>query len=445
MNVRIRHLRELLSTGYWFVPTVMTIAAGAIAWATLYLDRYYLGTNVAWLYSGGADGARTLLSTVAGSTITVAGVVFSITIAALTQASAQLGPRLLRNFMRDRGNQVVLGTFVATFLYCLLVLRTIHGKLDVGEAFVPQASVTGAVILAAASIAVLIYFIHHVSISLQAPSVVAAVRHDFHRTLRDLHADLERDPDPDAVRDQVEGRRRGEPACVVARTDGYLQAVDYPQLVEVARANDLLIVVEPRPGDYVIEGTTIARAWPATRCDASALRKLQVCLIYGDRRTPEQDVEFAIKQIVEVAVRALSPGINDPFTAINCIDSLASALAQVARSGLPRAARRDAQGIIRVLTTTTTFEGLVDAAFSQIRQYGASSVAVTLRLLEAIRSLAEVTTSEGQRAALLRHARMVYEQSQDATLIRQAGDRADAVERWEAATRAFAAAVGSPP
>src|SRR5687767_1515596 len=183
MRTRLHHLWETLTTGYWFVPAVMMLAAALAAFLLLYIDRTVIGARVGWLYVGGADGAKTLLSTVAGSVITVAGVVFSITIASLTQAASQFGPRLLRNFMRDRGNQVTLGTFVATFLYCLLVLRAIHGRLEDGVAFVPQASVTGAVVLAVASIAVLVYFIHHVSVSLQAPSVVAAIRADLDATI----------------------------------------------------------------------------------------------------------------------------------------------------------------------------------------------------------------------------------------------------------------------
>ena len=171
----------MVTSSFWFVPTTMTVVAAGSAIGMIEVDRTWLGPGVriGWLYSGGAEGARSLLSTVAGSVITVAGVVFSITISTLTQASSQFGPRLLRNFMRDTSNQIVLGTFVATFLYCLLVLRTIHGKIDDGASFVPQLSVTVAVGLAVASIAVLIYFIHHVSLSLQAPNVIAAARGDL--------------------------------------------------------------------------------------------------------------------------------------------------------------------------------------------------------------------------------------------------------------------------
>ena len=162
MTARLRHIWIVLTSGYWFVPMVMMLASTGLAFGLLYIDNELLGDRVGWLYAGGADGAKTMLSTVAASVITVAGVVFSITIAALTQASSQFGPRLLRNFMRDTGNQMVLGTFIGTFMYCLLVLRTIHGEVADRTAFVPQASVTGAMLLAVASLAVLVYFIHHV-------------------------------------------------------------------------------------------------------------------------------------------------------------------------------------------------------------------------------------------------------------------------------------------
>lgn len=450
MRIRLRHLWEVITTGYWFVPAVMMVSATALAFGLLYLDRVLVRSQGphGWLYAGGPDGAKTLLSTVAGSVITVAGVVFSITIAALTQASGQFGPRLLRNFMRDSGNQIVLGTFVATFLYCLLVLRTIHGESEGGGAFVPHASVTAAVLLAAASIAVLIYFIHHVSISLQAPAVVAAVLADLEGVLARLPDDqtgagVTIDPSADG-QDWPRGDRLppdfdATSVPVVAFREGYVQAIDYDELVAAAEACDLVLRLHYRPGDYLIESSTLLRAWPADRCPQDLPARVNAAFMCGRHPTPEQDVEHAVRQIVEVAVRALSPGVNDPFTAINCIDALGAGLCRVARRGLPGPDLFDGRGRLRVVTPVTTFEGLTDTAFNQIRQYGRTSVAVTIRLLEVIGICARQLTAPAQRQALLGHAEMVYRQSTEA--IPEPRDREDIRHRWEAVVRATADAA----
>jgi uncharacterized membrane protein len=434
MRTRLRHLWEVVTTGYWFVPTVMMLAAAGAAFLLLYIDRATIGARVGWLYAGGADGAKTMLSTVAGSVITVAGVVFSITIAALTQASSQFGPRLLRNFMRDTGNQVVLGTFVGTFIYCLLVLRTIHGKMEDGVEFVPQASVTFAVLLATASIAVLIYFIHHVSVSLQAPAVVAAVLQDMNDVIARLPVDQKGTGEPLAASDELPPEFHASTCPVPSVKQGYVQAVDYAGLVEFARGSDLILRVAYRPGQYVIEGTPLVHAWPADRGgNKEVAEHVNAAFICGRNATTEQDVEQALRQMVEVAVRALSPGINDPFTAINCVDALGSAICGVARRGLPGPHRYDGQGKLRLVAPVSTFAGVVDTAFNQIRQYGRGSVAVTIRLLEVLAICGRQVVNEDQRGCLLRHATMVYEDSREA--VTQPLDRDDVRARWEVAVR----------
>ena len=420
----------------------MVVAAAAMAFVLLYLDRKVMSVNgrLDWLYGGGAGGAQTLLSALAGSVITVAGVVFSITIAALTQASSQFGPRLLRNFMRDTGNQIVLGTLVATFIYCLLVLRTIHGESPGRENFVPQASVTVAVLLAAVSIFVLIYFIHHVSISLQAPSVVSAVREDLERVIARLPEDQQGTgigvAEARAVPAGGDGLPDGFEAdarAIESVREGYVQAVDYDALIEAAEKADVVLRLDYRPGDYVIAGTRLARVWPGGRCDAAVCEVLNKSFICGRHSTPEQDVEFAIRQMVEVAVRALSPAVNDPFTAINCVDVLGASLCRIVRRGLPGPMRYDGRGRLRIVTPVTTFAGVADTAFNQIRQYGRDSVAITMRLLEVITLCGGEVTSDDQRQVLLRHANMVYRQGMD--LIREQDDRADVRQRWEGAVR----------
>ena len=447
MRTRLRHLWEVVTTSYWFVPALMSLAAVGLALLLLRFDRSGTGSHeqFGWMYAGGADGAKTLLSTVAASVVTVAGVAFSITIAAMSQASTQFGPRLLRSFMRDTGNQVVLGTFVATFLYCLLVLRTTHGETERGRQFVPHASVTVSVLMAAASMAVLIYFIHHVSVSLQAPAVVAASAADLERVIVGLRKDRQSTAvaAPSRGSDGVLPPNFDADARPVASThDGYVQAIDYDELLKIAASSDLIVRLEYRAGDHVIEGSTLARVWPPERYETQVGEILNATFICGRRSTSEQDVEYAVRQMVEIAVRALSPGVNDPFTAINCIDALGSALCRVARQGLPGPYHYDSSGRLRVVARVTTFEGITDAALNQIRQYGRQSVAVMIRLLEVTAKCAEQVTVPEQRQSLLRHAQMVWADAEES--IRGERDRMAVHGRWEEAVRALGPAAAEP-
>lgn len=411
MKVRLLIYWENLRSTYWFLPSLLALLAIVLAVATLTLDRYYIHNHVdglRWLYAGGPDGARSLLSTVAGSMITVAGVTFSITIVALTLASSQFGPRLLNNFMRDRGNQIVLGTFIATFIYCLLVLRTIRG--EGGEVFVPPMSITVGLLLAIVSIGVLIYFIHHISTSINVEYVIAAVERDlddaierlfpqpknyfiFEQELRhedDIPEDFDRDARPVAV-----------------SRDGYVQTIDYSHLVRLGIEHDFLLRLERRAGDFVAEGNSLALIWPRERLDEELTDTINRAFIVGNRRLQMQDVQFVVNQLVEIAVRALSPGINDPFTAIACLDRLGSGLSNLAERSIPSAYHYDDENHLRLIGQSITFAEIVDTSFDQIRQYGRSTVPVLIRLLETIAVVGAHTRTKVERAALLRQANMV--------------------------------------
>ncbi len=467
MKTRLLHLWEVLNSSYWFVPCVMLVAAIALAFGTIAVDRsVFTGpAGARWAYAGGAEGARLMLSTVGGSVITVAGVVFSITIAALTQASSQYGPRLLRNFMRDRGNQVVLGTFVATFIYCLLVLRTVQGDEE-GRAFVPHVSVTTAVVMAVASLVVLIYFIHHVSSSMQAPVIIATVGRDLDEAIdrmfpEDLGTGGPAPPDlapgrhPDAQSAWPAGfAERARP--VPSGESGYVQAIDQDGLMALAVGRDLLVCLTCRPGDFVIAGSPLAFVAPAGSQDGHAAAPagatgsvaggdhashdslcdaVNAAFFTGKRRTPEQDAEFALHQIVEIAVRALSPAVNDPFTAVTCVDWIAAALCRLAKADEHSPYRYDHAGRLRVVAEVTDFDGFADAGFNQIRQYGAASVSVSLRMLEAIASIAPRMRNDAQRDVLARHARMIVCGAESIAVEKM--DRADLRGRYEVAMKAL--------
>jgi uncharacterized membrane protein len=435
MKTRLLHLWDALTSSYWFVPALMVMLAGCAAFCSLWIDRHWKApTSSDWIYTGGAAGARALLSTVAGSVITVAGVVFSITIATLTQASSQFGPRLLRNFVRDTGNQIVLGTFVATFFYCLLILRAVRGLDD--APFVPNLSITVAVLMAVGSLAVLIYFIDHISRALQGPQVVAAVGLELERSINKAF--------PTGVTTESEGQHLDAQAnnclatnqtAVCAIENGYLQAIDDDGLFEVARQHDVVIHLACRPGDYIIRGDPLLTIEGSTILDEAKRGGLAGLFFLGRQRTAEQDMEYSIRQLVEIGVRALSPGINDPFTAMNCIDWLGAAICAVARRGLPSPYRCDIDGKRRVVARVSTFAGLVDAAFNQIRQFGGESVAVSVRLLEALAAAAPHMKTDAQCKILVHHVEMVYRQS--CQKVQEPSDLADIKDRYQSAITAL--------
>lgn len=432
---------DRIRSGFWFVPGIMTAAAVALAFATVALDdSETVGGWMAgqrWAYTGGAEGASLVLSTIAGSMITIAGVVFSMTLVALSLATSQLGPRLLRNFMRDTRNQVVLGAFIATFVYCLLVLRTIRRAEAV--VFVPHMSVTIGVLLAIISLGVLIYFIHHVSVSIQADKVVARVNAELIDGIDRLFPET---MGHGAARPADLPAGAGLPAAfdlearpVGSAQDGYLQSIDPQALMEFAKDVNALFRVERRPGQYVVMGCPLVTVWPEDRVTEPLEERINSAFILGDQRIAAQDIEFPVHQLVEIAVRALSPGINDPFTAITCVDRLGSSLHRLAQRETLSPFRLDEEDRLRVFVPAVTFPEIVDASFGPIRQYARSSAIVTIRLLEAIAVVAGATHRPNDRAALLRQAEMIVRGAREA--LPEVGDRHVVEACYRDATRAL--------
>jgi uncharacterized membrane protein len=390
----------------------MAFLAVAAASASVAIDHAWgdrLLGGLSWIYGGGAEGASLLLGTVAGSMISIAGTVFSMTLVALSLASSQLGPRLLRNFMRDSVNQVVLGTFVATFVYCLLVLRTIR-RADEG-AFVPHLSVSIGVLLAIISMGVLIYFVHHVSVSIQADEVVARVGREVEEGIDRLFPDRVGTSaaveSPAASAAELAALFSGAACPVRASADGYVQLVNVEALVDLACREDLLLGMECRPGHYVVKDQPLMMAVPGDRLNADLTARINAAIVLGSQRTAAQDVEFSFHQLVEIALRALSPGVNDPFTAIVCVDRIGSALCLLAGRRAPSPHRFDSQERLRLVLEGSDFPGVVDAAFNQIRQNSQSSPAIAIRMLEAITRIASCVRSPEHAQCLHRHAEMI--------------------------------------
>ncbi len=429
-NVKLSKLWDSLHSSYWFIPTLMAVGSIILAIAMLTLDRTGNIPSWGWIYTGGTDGARAVLSSVAGSMVSVVATAFSITIVALQLASSNFGPRLLRNFMQDTGNQIVLGTFIATFIYCLLVLRTIHAEGEEYNEFVPQLSVTVGTGLAILSIGVLIYFIHHASTIIQASHVITQVSADLDKTIDRLFPEKIGEDKANHPRQvgEIPANFDEEANTIKATRDGYLQAIDDGELMKIARQYNLLIKIKTRPGKFIVKNSDLAMVLPGEKVNQNLNQQINDAFILGKERTEYQDVEFPIDQLVEIALRAISPGINDPFTAIRCIDRLSAGLSRLAQRDFPSPYRYDDEHNLRVIAEGVTFEKLVDSAFNQIRQYSKPDVAVIIRLLEAIACIATYTRNSKQRETLRRHAEMILNSSRQQISLEP--DQKDVEERY---------------
>ncbi len=402
----LRKLWRGVSTSFWFAPSIMALAAIALSFATVALDSGPIGQETSqqlgWLWSGGADGARALLSTIASSMITVAGTVFSITIAALTLASSQFGPRLLRNFTRDTGNQIVLGTFIATFLYCLLVLRTVRSH-DEGN-FVPSLSVTCGVLFALASLGVLIYFIHHVATAIQAESLIALVGDELKQDIKKIAPPAPAGPgDADRTHAAVVPERA---AWVIrAAYSGYVQQIDRDGLIKAAEKGNFLIQLVSRPGDFTSHSNILMHVWaPGDHLSGEQVETLTNAVTQGSRRTPAQDVRYGVRQLTEIAARALSPGINDPFTAMSCTDWLADGLAEIAARETASGVSRDGDGRPRLIEEIIGFAELVQLSFEPLRTYGSGTGMVVDHILTVLARLGALTEGEANKSAVMLEA-----------------------------------------
>ena len=372
MSARVSRWLDEIRTGFWFVPMVMLATAAGLALLLLYVDRWLdPGTeaSLSWAYSGGPEGARSLLSTIAGSMITAASVTFSLAAVALSIASQQYGSRVLRNFMRDRITQVVLGTFVATFIYSVLVVRTIRGS-DFSGGFVPAISVTVAIVLSLASLVLLIYFIHHVSASIQASHIIRVIAENLEAAVPKLYPSEAGEPgDVTAV---LATMKEGGCFKLALTKSGYLQTIDLATLMEDARKHNYIAKLLVKPGDHLLAGSPLCEIY-GTGALPQAAAKLVLKSFYVDReRTPAQDIRYQFQQLTDVIVRALSPGINDPFTAINGIDELASALMLFTKRTQVCEHRRDSNGQLRLIVPTASTDEILRDTVGHIGIYAAS-------------------------------------------------------------------------
>ena len=399
MRATLIRALDRVRNSYWFVPAVMALGAMLLAFTMVYVDSH-IGAEwmdrLPWLYAARPDGARSLLSAVGGSMIGVAGTTFSVTIAAVVYASGQYGPRLLSNFMADRGNQVTLGTFIATFVYSLIVLRTIRSPGESGgAAFVPQLALVVAVVLVGASIAVLIFFIHHVPQRIHINSVIERIGERLigeidRRFPVTIGAPLDTVDDESSipVAMRVGAAPSDERRAISACDNGYIQVIDDDTLLSIAGKHDLILRVQYQPGDFARVGSELVHVWPADRCDDAIADELRGAFALGSRRTPLQDMRFLVDELVEIAARALSPGVNDPFTANSCYDWLGAAMADLAGRKLPSRLRADADGSLRVIAHPVAFSRYIDRSFGALAQYASGDAIAAQHALAVLGDLA---------------------------------------------------------
>jgi len=405
------------------MPTVLVIVAGLLFVVSFEIDwAAYYGhlTLPFWMRIESADAGRQVLIAIAAAVITVVGVVFSITILALSLASQQFGPRMMRNFVRDLGNQITLGVFVGTFVFSTLAL----GSIAVGGprgTFTPRLSIAVAEVLLLVDLAVLIYFIHHIAKSIQLPEVIAGIARDLTREIDaefPEHKTQANETVIDGLGKSVEELvqliedRGGE---VPANSSGYLQFVGYAQLVEIAARTDSVIRLRHRPGHFVAAGRPLASVWPrgAAQQVAQALGKAHVT---GPHRTLMQDPVFAIDQLVEIAIRALSPAVNDTFTALTCIDWLSAGLRRISGRTLGEGVYRDRAGRVRLIEPDPSYARMANRAFDKIRQAARGMPVVMLHMMDALTSIMEATRTVGQRRILARQGAMILRSAEESVL-----------------------------
>ena len=425
---------EALRTTLWLAPTVLVVVATLLFTLTFKVDLAAYHHKLVlpfWIRTGSADAGRQVLIAIAAEVFTVIGVVFSITILALTLASQQFGPRMMRNFVRDVGNQMTLGIFVGTFVYSVLALGSTtsspHGD------FVPHLSITVAEALLLVDLGVLIYFIHHIAKSIQLPEVIAGIARDLTRAV-DAEFPLH-DVDMNEPSQARVGRTVPELLTLIdergvvvpSSSSGYLQFVGYAQLIDIAVRTDSVIRLDHRPGHFIATGHPLATVWPGGAGEQVALA-LSKAHVTGPHRTLMQDPVFAIDQLVEIAIRALSPAVNDTFTALTCIDWLSAGLSQVSSRSLAEGVYRDRFGRVRLIETDPSYARMVNRSFDKIRQSSRSMPAVMIRMLDALGTVALHVTSAEQRTVLIRQAEMILKSAEDS--VYEASDLEDIRTRY---------------
>lgn len=412
-NPKFRAAWDTIKASYWFRPTLYVIGAIGIAVALLQVDHVVAlprrTSSVWWFYTGSEQDAGMLLETIATAIMTVAGVTFSMSIAALTMASQTYGPRLLRGFMRDAGDQTVFGIFLGTFAYCIVVLRSLHSVHEV-----PILAVFFATLLALASVGAFIFYIHHLTRSMEPEAVIDSVGVDLDHCIQTLypahgqapHESGEAHDDPDIEKIRDAGER------VKSDGGGYVRVIDTGALVRIASQYDLVVLATKQPGYYVVPEDTLAIVAPAWKLNDDIRRQLRKAFVLSMRRNMMQDPEYGVNQMAEIIVHALSPAINNAFTAALGIDRFSQSFTRLAMRELPSPYRYDGASKLRLIAYPASFAHLIEQGFGPVRHYANRSTVVYRRLITAVAAIAQHVRREEDRTCLRRELVRILDAAQ---------------------------------
>jgi len=399
MNIYFSNLWNRLRANFWLLPTLMALFIFGLSFLTIYWDRNFENQDFLFysIWQGDAEGARQLLFAIASSIMTITGVVFSLTIVSLSLASTQHGSGIIGNFMKDIGTQIVLGTFISTSIYALLILRTVRGNV---HPFIPNLSITVSLGLAILCLSMLVYFIHHLSVGLKSSDIILRITNDLNHVIKDSLKDYCSIKKISKNNDN-EKENKFE---ILSTKIGYLQAIEYQSLIDIAQKNQFTIELYVHPGSFLRQESLLAKI-ASSDLTEEVKQSIYKSFLIGKERNSTQDIEYMIDQVVTIALRSLSKNANDTFTANYCIDQLGAALCLICKKELnpPYYANNS---YIKFISGPITFEGLIDASFNQIRQHGSLNPSILIHLLETLLSILPYTQTYDQKNSLKKHAIM---------------------------------------
>ncbi len=399
-----------LKMTFWFIPVLILIISILMSIGFVYLDGIVTIPREGLariFFVNSPDSARSILTTISGAMIGAAGTVFSITLVALTLASSQFGPRLVKNFMYVRLNQIVLGSYISTYLYCLLVLNAIRESN--GYVFIPSISIFIAILAALINIILLIVFIHQIAVSIQPDKVIDDISKVIYDQVKSIFPE-EKDEEVEKIQKHIIPSIKSKYqhiTPIVCPKSGYLQYIDNETLLDLVSKYDGMLDLHYRLGNYAVQGLELGLLYTHDLLDKEKIDNIRDQFLIKTSKTARQDIEYSIYQMVEIAVRALSPGVNDPFTAFIIIDNLTAVLCYLAKKKFPLKYMADKEKNLRLITNSLEFEIVLDAAFNQIRQYSVGSASVIIKLMEALITINKFVKNENHKDAVLKHTKMV--------------------------------------
>lgn len=410
MLARLKNFWNAIQGSLWFLPSLVVLGCVVLAFIMVALDHSLRGAvaNLPLLFQAGPDAARDTLSTISTSMLTVASVAFSFTIVVFSFASSQYGSRTLHNFMDDNVNQVVLGTLLGTFVYCQLVLRTIRLEEN---SFVPSISVNFALLLAIADLGLFIFYIHHVAETIQAYHIIQRVGAGTHKSIESIFQARASSP-VHPIADEDLFHLIGPQVDVTCAKVGYIQAIDTDSTLALMQRHDLVIEYGKAVGMYVVQGERLASIGPASRVTPAIVAQVHASFLLGAHRTLYQDPQYGVLMLADIAIKALSPAINDPNTAVMSLNQISSVLRLVAARELPEHVRYGVDGKVRAILKEPTFDKLAAQAFDQVRRFGMADATIPIKLLDVIEEVALGDTLPEHLEILRLHARAIIEDAQ---------------------------------